>query len=251
MKTTTLILFTALVVLLLCSNSILAQQKKFVVGKGDAGICLGATQNFHGIRLNAFDPIYLLDFETIDLPNPSINGINIQLLSINRKVNGFDFGFVSFNKKLNGLHLAILQCNSGKTNGISFGGLFNNFDKANGIALSALAVTSRKKFNGLSISPIMLGEEMNGLIVAGLGFLPEVGRLRGVAVTGLMGRLELMKGFIFSPLTIIECQEGVSVGVINQAEDLHGIQFGLWNVARNKKHLKALPFINMSFRRKG
>jgi hypothetical protein len=60
------------------------------------------------------------------------------------------------------------------------------------------------------------------------------GRLTGVSISAF----NQIKGY----------QSGVSIGIVNYAAKLHGIQIGLINYVRdNPKFLKVLPVINFRF----
>jgi hypothetical protein len=41
-------------------------------------------------------------------------------------------------------------------------------------------------------------------------------------------------------------QRGLTIGILNIAEELHGVQIGLINIARNKESFSVLPFVNWS-----
>jgi hypothetical protein len=39
-------------------------------------------------------------------------------------------------------------------------------------------------------------------------------------------------------------QEGLTIGILNIADELHGVQIGLINIARNKARYRVLPLVN-------
>ena len=72
-------------------------------------------------------------------------------------------------------------------------------------------------------------------IVATPGFMriEERGRFRGVAAAGF----NYVKGE----------QRGLTIGVVNYARRLHGVQIGLLNIARNNPPgLRFLPLVNVN-----
>ena len=74
------------------------------------------------------------------------------------------------------------------------------------------------------------GERMTGFMVGGA-------HLKTVDFTGLgIGAYNLVKGR----------QEGITIGLVNRATDLHGVQIGLINhAANNPPHFRWLPFVNV------
>jgi hypothetical protein len=41
-------------------------------------------------------------------------------------------------------------------------------------------------------------------------------------------------------------QHGLTIGIVNIADELHGVQLGLINIARNKASFRVLPLFNYS-----
>ena len=39
-------------------------------------------------------------------------------------------------------------------------------------------------------------------------------------------------------------QRGLTIGILNIADELHGLQVGVINIARNKKSFSVLPLLN-------
>ena len=39
-------------------------------------------------------------------------------------------------------------------------------------------------------------------------------------------------------------QHGLTIGIVNIADELHGVQFGLINIAKNKARFRVMPIIN-------
>jgi len=76
------------------------------------------------------------------------------------------------------------------------------------------------------------GETVRGLIVAPAYFkIVEGGSFRGVSVSAFNDMRQAR-------------QHGLSIGLLNIAEELHGVQIGLINIARNKRSYSVLPLVN-------
>ena len=70
-----------------------------------------------------------------------------------------------------------------------------------------------------------------GLVIAPAYFkVVEHGEFRGVSVSAFNH--------------IVGRQRGLTVGLLNIAEELHGLQVGLINIARNKRSFSVLPILN-------
>jgi hypothetical protein len=73
---------------------------------------------------------------------------------------------------------------------------------------------------------------VQGLVIAPAYFrVVEEGELHGVSVSA------------FNDLRGAR-QRGLVVGLLNIAEELHGVQIGLINIARNKRSFRVLPLVN-------
>ena len=70
-----------------------------------------------------------------------------------------------------------------------------------------------------------------GVVLAPAYFrIEERGELRGVSVSAFND--------------IRGSQRGLAIGLLNIAEELHGVQLGLINIARNKERFSVLPLVN-------
>ena len=45
---------------------------------------------------------------------------------------------------------------------------------------------------------------------------------------------------------IVGRQNGLTIGLLNIANELHGVQIGLINIARNKRSFRVMPFVNFN-----
>ena len=101
-----------------------------------------------------------------------------------------------------------------------------------GVAIAAVGVGA-PEIRGLAIGGIGAGarDVQGALITAGWARL-EHGTLRGLSV----GSFNQLKGV----------QRGLAIGIVNYAEELHGVQVGLINIARNNSPgTRVLPIVNV------
>jgi hypothetical protein len=104
---------------------------------------------------------------------------------------------------------------------------------------------------GLTVCGLAAGaKEVVGLTIGGLAVGGRL--LKGVHLAGGMvhvpkdGRLV---GLAASPFNYIRgSQNGLSIGIVNYAFHVDGVQIGLVNIVRdNPRYLKVLPVFNTSF----
>ena len=71
--------------------------------------------------------------------------------------------------------------------------------------------------------------------------------IRGIAVAGYSVDSRQMAGVAVSPYNRIRgSQRGLVIGIYNSAYELHGVQIGVLNRAKNNKApLKILPLLNV------
>ena len=110
-----------------------------------------------------------------------------------------------------------------------------------GIALGGVGVGSGGEIRGLALAITGVavagfgvgGEDLRGLMIAPAYFnVTRGGEFHGVSVSAwnrIQGR-----------------QHGLTIGILNVADELHGLQVGLINIARNKKSFSVLPLVNYS-----
>jgi hypothetical protein len=98
-----------------------------------------------------------------------------------------------------------------------------------------------------------IADTMNGCFIGAWGDFSKnddgEGNAKGCVANMFVTRLAALSGLNISAMANINHLKGLSISAFNHADVLTGIQIGLWNVAKNNKHLKALPFINCNFRR--
>ncbi len=150
-----------------------------------------------------------------------------------------------------------------------------------GITIGGLGVGAGEALDGLALAVGGLGAggDAHGLLIAGVG-LGVGGTLTGAAIAGLgVGAAgldgfaaalvvggERLRGVVVAPLWLEVTPEGhftgfsvsavnrirgeprgLVIGVVNYAEQLHGVQIGLLNWAGNNSTFKLLPLVNAHF----
>ncbi|MBC8147254.1 MAG: hypothetical protein H8E98_04650, partial [Bacteroidetes bacterium] len=121
-----------------------------------------------------------------------------------------------------------------KVNGISFGLFGGGADKVNGVIVCGIA--------GLT-------SNCNGIIITGGASVSEYGGvLNGIQISGLgnfgEGNYINVNGIQVSTIAnLADNVKGIQIGIYNEASNLAGVQFGLWNNNGNF----SFPFINIGF----
>jgi hypothetical protein len=119
----------------------------------------------------------------------------------------------------------------GDITGVAIGGVgVGAGGEIKGLAIGGMGVGARA-MTGVSIGLGFGAQDINALILAPAYFKAiEDGTMRGVSVSAFnrtMGR-----------------QNGLTIGILNIADELHGVQVGLINIAKNKARYRVMPFVN-------
>jgi hypothetical protein len=126
----------------------------------------------------------------------------------------------------------------GDITGLVIGGLGAGFGGTlTGVGIGGLGVGGRR-IRGVAIGGIGVGGQdiKGGVATLGIFRVEREGRFQGVGIAGY----SQIKGR----------QDGWTIGVVNYARDLGGVQIGLINIARsNPKATQVLPLFNKNFRR--
>jgi len=194
------------------------------IGVGAGGSMIGI--NIGGIGAGAGDDVKGINF----------GGIGI---GSGRNVTGITFGGIGAGAGENmiGINVAGLGLGAG--------------ERLSGINISGLAAGAGKRITGLTICGLAAGsKEIRGLTIGGGAVGGEI--LKGIHLAG--GMVHVVKdgqliGFAGSPFNYIRgSQTGLSIGIVNYAFRVNGIQLGLVNIVRdNPRYLKVLPVFNTSF----
>ncbi|HYV94685.1 MAG TPA: hypothetical protein VE978_23120 [Chitinophagales bacterium] len=196
---------------------------------------------YNGIKLSLFDKDTLT------------NGISICLSQKDpqcKSTNGFELGGSVMLNRMNGLSLGILYTDVDENlNGISFSGLLGDNWSANGLLLAGIAQLN-DNFNGVSISGIIgLSDHANGFAITGVCQRVD-SVFNGLSISGGWINAENFNGASIAPFNIIKKGHGLQAGVLNKANEFKGIQLGLLNINKGKKHFRVMPLINIDFRKK-
>ena len=85
--------------------------------------------------------------------------------------------------------------------------------------------------------------QIKGLNITGL--ITVIDEIRGVSLSGINNFCYLLKGISIALFRYRDTvANGVQIGLINKATNLHGVQIGLWN----SNGRRSLPIINWQFK---
>lgn len=185
---------------------------------------------------------------------------------------GFNVGGfgVGAGRDLKGFNFGIFGAGGGRdVFGISIGGFgVGAGENIVGLNMGGLGVGAGKRVAGINIGGIGVGagKRLVGLNIGGIGCgAPEVhgltiggGIVRGNILKGVhlaLGSVWVpkggqMTGFAASAFNYIRgTQTGLSIGIVNYAWRVKGVQIGLVNIIRdNPRGLKVLPIFNTNFK---
>ena len=120
-----------------------------------------------------------------------------------------------------------------------------------GIAIGGIGVGCGNKLSGVAAAVIAAGApEVEGILLTGIAAGGV--RVKGVSLTPGYFKIEdggSLTGVSISSFNHVRGhQRGLTIGLFNYAESLHGVQLGLINFAgNNKKGLRWLPIFNAHF----
>lgn len=116
-----------------------------------------------------------------------------------------------------------------------------------GIAVAGVGVGSGGEIRGLAAAGVGVGAKaITGVALSGVGIGAE--QMRGVALAPAYFRVAeggSLRGVSVSAFNhVTGVQRGLTIGLLNIADELHGVQVGLINIARNKDSFSVLPILN-------
>ena len=111
-----------------------------------------------------------------------------------------------------------------------------------------MGVGAGELIHGVAIAAVGVGApEVRGLAVGGLG--AGARDVHGALITAGWARLEhgTLRGLSVGSFNQLKgAQRGLAIGIVNYAEELHGVQVGLINIARNNSPgTRVLPIVNV------
>jgi hypothetical protein len=142
----------------------------------------------------------------------------------------------------------------GRIRGLSIAGVgIGAGEGVAGIQIAGLGIGGGAEVRGLSIAGLGVGgPKLSGIVIAGVG--AGTADFDGGAIAPLYFRIERdgsMRGVSVSAFNRLSgVQHGLTIGILNIAEELRGVQIGLLNVARrNPPGRRVLPIVNWGARR--
>jgi hypothetical protein len=200
-------------------------------------------------------------------------GINLGLIGIGAGGNltGFNFGGIGAGAggDLKGFSFGVIGVGGGKNvSGITIGGIGAGAgENMSGIGFALIGVGAGKNLTGFNIGGIGVGagNTLTGINIGGVGVgAPTVRGLSigGIGVGGMdvkgvslaLGTVKIDREGQHTGVSLSAFnwnkgrQSGLSLGIVNYAWQLNGLQIGLINyVKENPKYLKILPIINFHF----
>ncbi len=203
----------------------------------------------------------------------NVTGINVGGLGIGagENVKGLNVGGlgVGAGEDLSGISFGGLGAGAGENvHGITVGGLGAGAGKNMvGLNIGGIGLGAGEKLSGINLAGIGAGagDELKGLTMAGIA--AGAPRIRGLVCAGwavggkdiggaalagicvLVPKGGRMSGLAASPFNFIKgSQSGLSIGIVNYAYRINGVQIGVVNIVRdNPKYLRVLPVFNSSF----
>lgn len=187
----------------------------------------------------------------------NVSGINIGGLGIGcgTDLKGFSVGGlgVGAGENVHGITIGGVGAGAGKNmTGLNIGGIgLGAGEKLSGITVAGVGAGAGDELKGLTIAGIAAGApRVRGLVMAGWAVGGK--DIGGAALSGICvlvtngGR---MSGLAASPFNYIRgSQSGISIGIVNYAHRIKGVQIGLVNIVRdNPSALRVLPIFNSSF----
>ncbi len=225
-----------------------------LIGVGSGGSASGI--NIGGIGVGAGG----------DLRGLNIGGIGV---GAGGDVSGINIGGIGVGSggRLSGVNIGIFGVGaSDDITGINFGGFgLGSGGDITGLNVGLFGLGAAGRINGINVGGIGLGagERISGFSLALIGIgSPEIS---GITLTSGVAGAEKMTGFTvaLASLRIREAftgvalsayndirgkQTGLVIGLVNRADELHGVQLGLINYVRsNPGFRRILPVINFNF----
>jgi len=211
------------------------------------GLGMGAGKNLVGINIGGLGAGAGENMTGLNIGGLGV-GAGEDLIGIN--IGGIGAGA---GRNMKGLNIGGIGAGAGEdVQGITIGGIAAGAgENMTGLNIGGVAVGAGNRLVGVNVGGIAVGgKEVQGLNVAGIAVGGEV--LKGIHLssgTVLVTKNGRMVGFAASPFNYIRGnQTGLSIGIVNYAWSLRGVQLGLINIVRdNPKGLKVLPVFNAGF----
>jgi hypothetical protein len=138
----------------------------------------------------------------------------------------------------------------GRMHGLNIGGMALVADDAvRGVNIGGLAVVGNEAVEGISAA---LGAIESRELIRGAtfgGYRVKAPNIDGLSAAIVMMRTEDLRGFSIAGYNEVRgLQTGLTIGLYNSADELHGVQIGLLNRAKNNRApFRWLPLLNAHF----
>ncbi len=213
-------------------DTIVYRRHHISLGAKHSGIGFGNFIHYNGLKLSFFDKDTLTNGISISLSQrrqpKKTNGIEVGGNISVGYITGAEFGIInSVYERLTGFSFAVLYDYNWRTNGVAVTGIFRMNDYLNGISIAGLADVHHCA---------------NGLVITGTNEIAD--SLNGVGISGITINTGNSNGVTIAPLNFTKTGCGLQIGILNDATDFKGVQIGLVNINKSKKHLKVLPLVN-------
>jgi hypothetical protein len=136
----------------------------------------------------------------------------------------------------------------GDMRGLLVGGLGSGVGgDLEGIAIGGVGVGAGGEIRGVAVGGVGVGaSRLRGVALSGVA--AGGGEVRGVVIAPAYFRIDeggLLRGVSVSAFNHVRGrQHGLSIGLLNIADELHGVQIGILNISRNDGSLRVVPILN-------
>ncbi len=267
-------LIPAILLLLLLAGD--SRAKSLDIPVRGAGISFGNSEEFDGLRFNLRDRevrrlrgLNVTFWRAEESEEARVHGVSLGMMPQAGVLNGLHLGVgaVAAEKRLAGIAAGGLGAAVGEDlRGIAFGGLGVGVgEDARGIVAGGLGAGVGGNLTGIAAGGVGLGcgGTARGLLAGGIGV--GVRKVNGVMIGGLVTASDAVSGAALSggvvhiqadgaltglsasPFNRVQGRmTGVSVGILNYARTLRGVQLGVVNIVReNRAPFRVLPLINL------
>lgn len=184
----------------------------------------------------------------------SVSGLNAGLLGIVTEGPAYGLSIAGLGLVTDGgsigVNVAGLGIVSGGTvTGINVAGLGIVAERGvHGLNAALLGVVTERGLSGVTVTGlgVVAEEALTGVTVSGLGVVSDR-VIQGLAAALLKVDTRDLRGVSVAGWTRVRrSQQGLSIALFNQAEELHGVQLGLLNFAGNNHGLaRWMPLVNL------
>jgi len=210
-------------------------------------------------------------------------GVGVFGLSADNSISGLGIGGIGLGAggDLHGIMLGGIGVGTGgSAEGITIGGIgVGAGGRLSGLAIGGIGVGGGADFKGIGVGGVGVGVggDATGLMIGGIG-VGAGGRLKGLSIGGIGVGAPAISGVVLTPIAagtlnahaivlsglyfkieesgrfdgaavssvtnIRGAQHGLTIGLINYARELHGVQVGLLNISDNEGHRRVIPILS-------